>query len=434
MGVYNQDFRENIAFIEFTRHFLKHGLNVPGLIASDIENNIYILEDLGDQTLFSYLSEERKEKGFTGDLIKTYKKVIESLPGFQIEAGKDLDYSVCYPRDKFDRQSMMWDMNYFKYYFLKLAKIPFDEQLLEDDFQKFAAYLLQAGQDYFLYRDFQSRNIMINDGKVYFIDYQGGRKGALQYDIASLLYDAKADIPRSVRTELFEYYLDVLEKHIKFDRGEFRNYYYGYVLIRIMQAMGAYGFRGFYEKKKHFLASIPYAIENLKWILGNVKLPVNIPTLESVLQSLTESEYLKSIGNDHAVFSAKNKLTVRINSFSYKNGIPLDESGNGGGYVFDCRAIHNPGKYEEYKTLTGKDEEVIRFFEKETEMEDFLNAVFLLADQSVEKYIKRDFTDLVISFGCTGGQHRSVYSAEKLAKHLKAKYNIQIILIHRELK
>ncbi len=325
-------------------------------------------------------------------------------------------------------QSMKWDLSYFKYYFLKLAKIPFDEQLLEDDFSRFTDYLLSADNHFFMYRDFQSRNIMLRDGKVFFIDYQGGRRGALQYDLASLLYDGKADIPQRVRDELFEFYLDQLEKILPVDRYEFIRYFKGFVLIRIMQSMGAYGFRGFYEKKEHFLKSIPYALDNLEAILQKLDLPVELPELVSVLNQVAHSSFLRSIGQK------EHNLTVRITSFSYKKGIPQDPSGNGGGFVFDCRAIHNPGKYPEFKTLTGKDAEVQHFLEDKSEMPGFLQAIKVLIDQSVKKYIARGFSHLSVNFGCTGGQHRSVFAAEILARHLKNNFPVNVILVHRELE
>jgi len=318
--------------------------------------------------------------------------------------------------------------NYFKYYFLKLARIHFDEQALEEDFQTFTDYLLQTETDYFLYRDFQSRNIMLKDGKPYFIDYQGGRHGALHYDLASLLYDAKADMPDSVRKMLLGYYIITVSKLIPIDPEKFQQFFYGYVLIRIMQAMGSYGFRGFYEKKEHFLQSIPYALNNLASILTNVRFPVKIPALLDALENVVQSKRLKKISTDQRF------LTVTINSFSYKRGIPVDVSGHGGGFVFDCRAIHNPGRYERYSSLTGKDSEVISFLDKEPEIKLFLKNVKSIVDQSVEKYLKRKFTNLMVSFGCTGGQHRSVYCAEALAKHLKAKFNIKLVLRHLELE
>lgn len=426
IGVENTDRKENIAFIEFTKHFLKKGINVPQLYGVDLDNDSYLLEDLGDTTLFSYLTKVRKNGLFPSKLKNIYKKVLEKLPEIQIRAAEGFPYVYCYPRAEFDKQSMMWDLSYFKYYFLKLAQIEFDEQALEDDFQAFTDYLLTARRDYFLYRDFQSRNIMLKDGEIYFIDYQGGRKGALQYDVASLLYDSKAGIPDDIREELLEHYIDAVQKYTALDVDKFRSLYYGYVLIRIMQAMGAYGFRGFYEKKAHFLASIPYALQNMKGVLNKVQLPVALPTLLNVLNKLVDSERLKEIGRE------RKKLTVSINSFSYKRGIPVDESGHGGGFVFDCRALNNPGRYEQYKQLTGKDLKVIEFLQKEEDVQKFIAAVKSLVDISINNYLKREFSHLMINFGCTGGQHRSVFMAEYFADYIKNKYNVKVVLRHRE--
>ncbi|MDD5570779.1 MAG: RNase adapter RapZ [Bacteroidales bacterium] len=426
IGVYNEDSKENTAFINFTKHFLNKKLNVPEIYAEDLSNSVYLLEDLGDTTLFSFLTENRNGKEWKQEFTDVYKKVIDVLPLFQINAGKDIDYKYCYPRGSFDKQSMLWDLNYFKYYFLKLSKVSFDEQKLENDFEIFANYLLEADSNFFLYRDFQSRNIMLVEGKPYFVDYQGGRKGALQYDLASLLYDAKADIPQNVRNELTDYYIKVLSSYISVDAGKFKNYFFGFVFIRIMQALGAYGFRGFYERKEHFLASIPFAIDNIVWLINNTSLPLEIPELKKCWEKIVKSTYLNKTGQ------TDNKLTIRIQSFSYKNGIPGDDKGNGGGFVFDCRALPNPGRLIEFKTLTGKDSEVIEFLEKYEEVKIFLRNVFSIVDMSVENYKKRNFADLLVTFGCTGGQHRSVYCANILAKHLKEKYDINIVVKHNE--
>ena len=428
IGVFNPDFKENVAFLSFSKHFKSIGLKVPEIYLQELDKNIYLEEDLGDVTLFSYLSEVRPKKGFAPEIVELYKKVVRELPRFQIQANEGLDYSVCYPRSSFDRQSMLWDLNYFKYYFLKLAKIPFDEQELENDFQTFIDFLLNTERDFFLYRDFQSRNIMIVAGQPYFIDYQGGRKGALQYDLASLLYDAKADIPAKVRTELLADYLDTLRSYREVNEQKFIQYYYGYVFIRIMQALGAYGFRGFYERKEHFLKSVPYAIQNLEWLLHNADLPIEIPALTQAWNRLVRSTYLRQFGDAHL------RLTVRIQSFSYKRGIPLDEKGHGGGFVFDCRFLPNPGRHEAYKNLTGQDEAVIEFLQKEPAVNKFLNQVAEMAGPAIENYQKRNFSDLMISFGCTGGQHRSVYCATKLAEHLKKNYDIDVEIRHRELE
>jgi len=426
IGTWNEDVKENNAFVEFSRHFRKKGINVPEIYEYISSEGVYLQEDLGNETLFSFLTFVRETEGFSDMITGIYRKVVRDLPKIQIIAGRDLNFDLCYPRNSFDRQSMMWDLNYFKYYFLKLAKIPFNEQFLEDDFTTFTDYLLNAERNFFMFRDFQSRNIMLRDNEPWYIDYQGGRQGALQYDLASLLYDAKADIPEQVREELMNEYLDELEKIFPVNRDEFRQYFYGYVLIRMMQAMGAYGFRGFYEKKEHFLKSIPFALSNLEIVLGKLALPIKMTELIRVLKSLRDSEVLRNITLKPV------ELVVDITSFSYKKGYPVDNSGNGGGFVFDCRSVRNPGKYDEYKSLTGKDEAVIRFFEEDAEMEEFLNPIFSVIARTVEKYIELGFTHLSVSFGCTGGQHRSVYSAERMGKYLKNKFPVRVVMLHRE--
>lgn len=426
IAAYNQDVKENQAFLEFSAHFKNKNIPVPQIFAVNGTEDCYLQEDLGNTTLFDFLTETREKEGFSIKIVDEYKKVLRELPRIQLVAGKDIDYSVCYPREAFDKQSMMWDLNYFKYYFLKLAKVPFDEQALEDDFQAFSDYLLAVDNNAFLYRDFQSRNVMLKDGKVYFIDYQGGRKGALQYDLASLLYDAKANIPEAERDELLEFYLNELMQYKHVDREKFKSLFDGYVLIRIMQAMGAYGFRGFYEKKEHFLKSIPFALKNLETLLAKNTIQVKLPELFKVLKAVTESVFLRSIS------PANDRLTVRISSFSYKKGIPHDPSGNGGGFVFDCRAIHNPGRYAEFKHLTGKDQQVKEFLEEKSTIGAFMTSVISLVSQSVEVYLSRGFTHLSVNFGCTGGQHRSVYAAEKLAEYLRNNYPVAVVLQHVE--
>ncbi|MCK5135589.1 MAG: phosphotransferase [Bacteroidales bacterium] len=430
IGAINADREENEAFIEFSRHFRSKGLSVPEIFLVDLDNNAYLQEDLGDTTLFDYLVQVRDNGSFPDDLKKVYKEVLTELQKFQITGSKDLNYSMCYPRSSFDRQSMQWDLSYFKYFFLKLADVPFNEQSLEDDYNTLIEYLLSQDTDYFLYRDFQSRNIMLRDCKPCFIDYQGGRKGALQYDVASLLYDSKADIPPEVREELLDHYINNLDHYPSVDKRGFRESYYGYVLIRIMQAMGAYGFRGFYEKKTHFLQSIPYALNDLKWILRNVDFPIEIPTLLQVFENLLTAPKLKRFKDKEG---RKSTLTVSINSFSYKHGIPEDPSGHGGGYVFDCRAMSNPGRLDQYKSLTGKDKPVIDFLNQHNDVDDFLGSTTSLVDMSVDKYEERNFSHLMVSFGCTGGQHRSVYCAERLAEHLRESQSVRITLWHREL-
>jgi aminoglycoside/choline kinase family phosphotransferase len=427
IGVYNPDQKENAAFLSFTKHFLSLGLPVPAVYAENLSQNIYLLEDLGDDTLFSLISRERQVAGFSPHSLELYKNVIRWLPVFQLKAADGLDYSLCYPRSKFDKQSMLWDLNYFKYYFLKLAHIPFDEQALEDDFEKFANLLSTAPDQYFLYRDFQSRNIMIVNNEPWFIDYQGGRRGAQQYDIASLLWDAKADIPQQLRDELFDYFVEQTSAYVKIDKKKFAKLYYTFVYIRIFQALGAYGFRGYYERKEHFLLSIPYAIKNLSWLMKYAPLDKCFSTLNSVVESLVENENLKSNS------LTDDKLVVSVYSFSYKNGIPQDLSGHGGGFVFDCRSLPNPGRFKEYRDFTGLDTQVSGFLDNEPAVHEFYNNSEKLVFQALENYIIRGFNRLMISYGCTGGQHRSVWCAERLKNRLKENFKVEINLVHREL-
>jgi aminoglycoside/choline kinase family phosphotransferase len=419
---------ENVAFLEFSRHFHRHGLPVPEIYAEDLSQGAYLEEDLGDTTLFEFLSQNRTGETIAPPALEAYRKVVAVLPRFQIEAGRDLNYKVCYPRASFDRQSIAWDLNYFKYYFLRLAGIPFNEQALEDDFGHLTKFLLSAEHDYFLYRDFQSRNIMWRGGQPFFLDYQGGRKGALQYDVASLLYDAKADLPPELRQQLLDRYIDSLAGFIKVEREVFMQHYYAYVYVRIMQALGAYGFRGFYERKAHFLQSVPYALANLRWLLHNVQLPIALPTLMEAFQSMLGSEKLQSRASD------TENLTVRIVSFSFHRGWPQDETGHGGGFVFDGRSLPNPGREERFKALTGKDAPVIDYLNQQESVHQFLAGVLSLVDASVSEYQHRGFKSLMVSFGCTGGQHRSVYLAEQLAKRLRGRDGVEVVVRHRELE
>jgi len=419
---------ENCAFLEFSKHFRKHGLPVPEIYGEDLEQGAYLEEDLGDTTLFQFLSKNRTADQIAAPVADAYRKVVAVLPRFQVEAGRDLDYSVCYPIGAFDRQSVAWDLNYFKYYFLRLAGIPFNEQALENDFSRLTDFLMSADREYFMYRDFQSRNIMLRDGQPFFVDYQGGRKGALQYDIASLLFDAKADLPPELRQDLLNHYLSALQRHVKIEREAFMRHYYAYVYVRILQALGAYGFRGFYERKTHFLQSVPYAMKNLRWLLHHVELPIALPTLMAAFQSMLASEKLLGLANE-----AEN-LVVRIFSFSFHRGLPKDETGHGGGFVFDGRSLPNPGREERFKPLTGKDAPVIDYLNQQESVHQFLASVMSLVDASVSSYRQRGFKNLMVSFGCTGGQHRSVYLAEQLAKHFRATNGVEVAVRHIELE
>jgi len=442
---------ENVAFIEFSRHFRRHGLPVPEIYADDLRNGAYIEQDLGDTTLFEFLVANRAGENVAPAVVDAYIKVVRMLPRFQIEAGRDLNYKVCYPRSSFDRQSISWDLNYFKYYFLRLAGIAFSEQALENDFSRLTKFLLTAPRDYFLYRDYQSRNVMLLNGEPFFLDYQGGRKGALHYDIASLLYDAKADLPPALRQKLLYEYTDALRAMIGMERDAFMHHYYAFVYVRIMQALGAYGFRGFYERKPHFLQSVPYAIKNLRWLLANATLPIALPALTSAFQGIADSQKLLALvaESEHRgaqsdtpekpqpllPAAATDKLVARIFSFSFhRGGPPTDETGHGGGFVFDVRSLPNPGREARFKMLTGKDAPVIEYLKQHKSVDEYLKNAEALIDASISNYQSRGFKSLTAAFGCTGGQHRSVYLAEQLARHLRAKEGVEVVLRHIQLE
>jgi len=427
IGTYNQDVAENRAFFAYTRFFAEHHFPVPQLLLIAPDEQHYLQTDLGDLTLYDFLSANRAEGKPSDKVEELYEKVVEELPKLQLSGKQGFDFSVAYPRPAFDRQSMQWDLNYFKYYFLKLVNVPFNEQSLENDYKTLIDYLLSADSNYFLYRDFQSRNIMVHNDNVYFIDYQGGRKGALPYDIASLLYDAKADLSPEFRNHLLDKYLQELSKIIDVDKTEFTAYFQGFVLIRILQSMGTYGYRGYFERKSHFLQSVPYAVHNLDNLLNTMKLPIQLPALTKVLRRVIDSDFV------HPYQPAKT-LTVLVQSFSYKKGIPADPSPNGGGYVFDCRALPNPGREKRFAHNTGKEQCVIDYLQCYPAIDDYKKSVFALVDQSVDNYLERHFDHLMVSFGCTGGQHRSVYFAEQTAAHLKEKYHgLNIVLNHTAL-
>lgn len=421
---------ENVAYLEFSRHFRALELPVPEIYCEALDEGAYLEEDLGDTTLFEFLSRHRTGETIAQEVVEAYRKAIAVLPRFQVEGDRGLNYGVCTPRASFDRQSIAWDLNYFKYYFLRLAGISFSEQALEDDFARLTDFLLEAPHAFFLYRDFQSRNIMLRNGEPYFLDYQGGRKGALQYDIASLLFDGKADLPPALRAELLEYYLACLENYTAVDRARWMEHYYGYVYVRIMQALGAYGFRGFYERKAHFLQSVPYALKNLRWLAENVQLPVALPALMDAFAAMSASEKLEAL----AAPAGTEGLRVRVYSFSFHGEAPKDESGNGGGFVFDARSLPNPGREERFKSQTGKDAEVIAYLDEQKSVQQFSANAQTMVDGSVAAYQARGFKDLMVSFGCTGGQHRSVYLAEAMARHLRATGGVEVVLRHISLE
>ncbi|MFN3402590.1 MAG: phosphotransferase [Cytophagaceae bacterium] len=423
---YNTNIPENNAFIEFSRHFFSKQSSVPEIYHFSSDKSMYVQTDLGDISLFDIIQNE----GYTDHTFELYKKTFSQLAKLQIEGGTGLDYDYCIATKAFDHQAIYSDLLYFKYYFLRALKLPYDKNLLLNDFEMLCYFLMQEKNRYFMHRDCQSRNVMVKDDKVYFIDYQGGMKGALQYDVASMLWQAKASLPYDWRDELVNYYFDKVNDLLgnQLNRKDFLDNYHGFVLIRMLQTLGAYGYRGLFERKPHFISSIPFALRNLKWFLENKTIPIRLPELQKVLNEMVDDEIIKRFENIKA--DSNSKLTVKINSFSYKQGIPEDLSGNGGGFVFDCRGILNPGRYDEYKKLTGRDKEVQDFLLYRTEMPVFLQHVYSMVDISVTDYLKRNFESLMVSFGCTGGQHRSVYAADSLAKHLKQKFGVKVVVKH----
>lgn len=423
IGVLGTCKEENEAFLYMSEHFHKKGLPVPKVYAVSDDTMAYIQEDLGDTLLFNAIEKGRKTSVFSDEEKSLLIKTIRLLPDMQFLGADEFNFSKCYPAPEFNSRSIMWDLNYFKYCFLKATGLEFLEDKLEDDFQRMTDVLLRSFSATFMYRDFQSRNVMIKDGEPWFIDYQGGRKGPFYYDVASFLWQAKANLPESLRMELLDEYVDSLRKYQPVDEEYFHAQLRHFVLFRTLQVLGAYGFRGYFEKKPHFIQSVPFAIENLRNLLQ--KPYPEYPYLSKVLKELVN---MKQFTDD----LAKRTLTVKVMSFAYKKGIPNDTTGNGGGFVFDCRAVNNPGKYERYKPYNGLDEQVIKFLEDDGEILEFLDHSYSLVDASVKRYVERGFTNLMVCFGCTGGQHRSVYCAQHMAEHINKKFNVKVELIHRE--
>jgi aminoglycoside/choline kinase family phosphotransferase len=427
IGTYGANIKENESFIYFSEQFRQKGLATPTVLVVSEDRTFYLQEDFGDVSLLNRLEAE----GFTDPVYRLFRSSLEELARLQVLGDEDLDYERCLTNKEFGKQAIMADLLYFKYYFLDALRKPYDKQKLIDDFEALSNYLTHTEYKYFMFRDFQSRNIMITpDNKVHFIDYQGGMKGAPQYDVASMLWQARANLPDDWKKNLLEEYMNAFEKLINgpLDRVIFQSQYNGYVLIRLLQVLGAYGFRGLFERKAQFLTSIPLALRNLKDFFQGQSMGIMVPEFRKVLDMCVEDEIIQQFTPTQANDSTP--LVVRICSFSYRKGLPADDSGNGGGFVFDCRGILNPGRIEEYKTKHGRDKVVKDYLEQQTRMQDFLNSVFDIVDITVEEYIKRDFESLMVSFGCTGGQHRSVYAADALARHLRNKFKVKIELRH----
>jgi len=433
IGVEGTSEEEDRAFIYMSRSFSDKHFYTPKLYAASDDAMVYIQEDLGASSLYDFLKEGREKGGVYGEKeVNMLSLVLSELPRMQFEGGNKALFSKCYPQPEMDATSVMFDLNYFKYCFLKLSEVEFNEFKLQVDFESFVSELLKEDADTFLYRDFQARNVMLKDGMPYFIDYQGGRRGPIYYDVASFLWQASAKYSDDLRTKLINEYYHSLEYYIdapecpKCYRGmtkaQFTERLHQYVLFRILQVLGAYGYRGLWEKKKYFIDSIPPALQNLKAEIERGTCD-QFPYLKEVCTNLINA-WPKPFKHDN--------LIVRVFSFSYKKGIPEDVSGNGGGYVFDCRSSNNPGRYAQYKKITGLDQPVIDFLEEDGEILAFLDNIYPLVDFHTQRWIDRGFKDLQISFGCTGGQHRSVYSAQHVAEHLHEKFGVEVHLCHRE--
>lgn len=448
IGVVGTAIEENRTFIYLSRHFREQGLPVPEILGVSDDGMRYLQTDLGCRSLYDALAQGRSHEGQYDDAeVALLRTTIRLLPRIQVEGARGMDPSRLLPPERFSARAAMFDLNYFKYCFLRTTDLPVDEVRLEDDFHALAEDLAACSpqQSTFLYRDFQARNVMLCDGKPFFIDFQGGQEGPLQYDVASFLWQASARYPQRLREMLIDEYIQALAGLISFDPEAFRSNLQRFVLFRLLQVLGAYGLRGYFERKKYFIDSIPHALSSLRRMLFE-GIADPYPYLKDTLQRLTdlprfnipsaaETRHLAEAGADHPAASedvVRPRLVVRVFSFSYKKGIPADDSGNGGGYVFDCRSTHNPGRYEPYKMLTGLDAPVVRFLEDDGEILTFLDSVYHLADAHCKRYMERGFTHLMFAFGCTGGQHRSVYCAEHLAQHLNERFGIEVQLTHRE--
>lgn len=432
IGTYGANIAENETFFYFSENFTKKHLPVANIFGVSADRQYYIQEDFGDISLIHRLETE----GYTQEVYDLFKLSLQELVKLQVEGDKHLDYSKCLTNSEFGRQAIMADLLYFKYYFLDALRKPYDKQKLIDDFEALSTYLTHTDHKFFMFRDFQSRNIHISpsgkDGEyeVHFIDYQGGMKGAPQYDVASLLWQARAALPEDWKKNLLQDYMEALASRLEkpLNRSSFKSQYYGYVLIRLLQVLGAYGFRGLFERKAHFLTSIPLALNNLKSFLATHPMGIALPEFEKVLQICVDEEIIQQFTPVQA--TEETPLVVKVCSFSFKKGLPVVDHDNGGGFVFDCRGILNPGRIESMKSHTGRDKDVIQYLEQQTKMPEFLHSVFDVVDITVEDFIKRGFQSLYVSFGCTGGQHRSVYAADALTRHLKNKFKVKVQLNH----
>lgn len=421
IGVVGTSAGENRVFVALADAFEKSGIAAPRVLAVSGDGMCYLQNDLGNDTLYTALQGARSNGVFGSGEIELLCRTVSQLPHIQFRVPQFFDFALCYPVSDFNERTVMWDLNYFKYCFLKGVGVEFNESCLEDEFDRLAAVLLCDNDNVFLYRDFQSRNVMLKGGVPYFIDFQGGRRGPIYYDIASFAGQARAKYTPAAVDAMIDAYIAALGEYKSVDRGHFMEMLRMFRIFRLLQNLGAYGYRGLFERKKAFVESIPAALGQLEELLG---------------QAAGDFPYILSLVREIAalpMFAARElgELTVDVMSFSYKRGIPDDTSGNGGGFVFDCRAIHNPGRYEPYKKLTGMDEPVIKFLEAESNIAEFLDNAYALVDNMVDTYKRRGFTHIQVCCGCTGGQHRSVYSAEHIARHVAEKFGVRVAVTHK---
>lgn len=463
IGVAGTDAEENRIFCALAAHLAEKGINVPAVYRVGPGGMCYLQQDLGDVSLFDAVAKGRAEAtasfaltgaseaaknaaaspvsapgasgngekagAYSGEERRLLIKAVSMLPDIQFKGAENFDFSLCYPCREMNARNIMFDLNYFKYCFLKISGKEFNAERLEDDFEKLRDDVLGIKEKAFMYRDFQARNVMLHDGEPYFIDFQGGYLGPVYYDAASFIWQARSCYPADLREEMVAAYREGLKKYSDTDGEQFRKNLMTCLLFRTLQVLGAYGFRGLTEKKQYFIDSIPFAMANVRELLPHFS--ETYPYLCSLLGELA--------GKYGAPAVKKTGLEIEICSFSYRKGLPHDDSGNGGGYLFDCRGLHNPGRYPQYRNSTGRDADVIEFFAGEKDVPEFLGHVYGIIDPHTETYLRRGFTHLSVGFGCTGGQHRSVYCAEHLASHLREKFaahladgSMRIILTHRE--
>jgi aminoglycoside/choline kinase family phosphotransferase len=421
IGTISNHQKENEAFFYLTDYFRQHGLPVPAILAARPDAGAYIQEDLGDLTLNALLTED-----LNGN-IELVERALEWLIRFQVSGTFGLDYGKCYPNPLFDKQTALWDLHYFKYMFLKLAGIDYDDNTIEQEFNHLLDSIFEDCVTGFMYRDFQSRNIMVRHNMLWFIDYQGGRRGPLPYDAASLLYQSRIDLSDQERERLTALYSSMLQEYFPLQTDVFSLQVKGFAVLRLLQTLGAYGFRGLFEGKEAFRKPIVPAIRNVLHVIGQTTRFLKLEYLTQLLNKASERFPETEV--------VTRDFTLTINSFSYMQGVPKDFTGNGGGFVFDCRALPNPHRDETLRPLNGKDQPIREWLGKKEEVARFLEHCEALVLASADLYISRGFTNLQVNFGCTGGKHRSVFCAEVMAKRIQSSgRRLSVKVIHTNIE